>query len=111
MTELLETVLTTHVAITAVLAGGIQEAIKRSVMGLDKAKKFHGGPWFATVQALTPLALGAGIGMIVIPTEGAVTEPWVLGVLAGLFSSQVYNTVKPGLEKMLTKKVEDATSK
>ena len=109
MTELMDTVLTTHVAITAVLTGGLQEAIKRSVKGIDKSGRFHGGPWFSTVQALSPLILGAGVGWLVIPAEDAVAAPWILGVLAGLFSSQVYNTIKPGLTKMLTKKVEDAT--
>ena len=100
-------VLTVHVGLTAVISGGIQEAVKQSVKGFDKSGKFHGGPVFATVQAFFPLLLGGVIGHFIIPAEGAVSEPWVLGVLAGLFSSQVYNMIKPAISSMLTKKIEE----
>lgn len=106
MEQLLDTVLTVEVGITALIAGGIQEAIKRSIKTADKTGKFHGGPGFSTLQSFMPMALGAVTGILVIPS-GGVAEPWILGVLAGLFSSQAYNMVAPYTKSVFNKKKDD----
>ena len=96
MESLLETVFTLEVMITALVVGGGQEALKQVVMAMGVQK----GAAFKTVMAVAPMVSGGLLGLAVIPS-GGVAPPAVLGIVAGMFASQVYSTVAPGAKKAI----------
>ena len=96
MDSLFETVFTLEVMITALVVGGAQEALKQVVVAIGVRK----GAAFKTVMAVAPMVSGGLLGLVVIP-DGGVAPPAVLGMVAGMFASQVYNTVAPTARKAI----------
>lgn len=105
MEQLFETVLTTEVALTALAVGGVQEVAKQAINASAKGKEIGKTAWYKTSLALSPLFLGAGFGQLVI-SPGGVAEPWILGIVSGLFAGTIYNTVKPGVKAAVERKVQ-----
>lgn len=101
MEQLFETVLTVEVALTALAVGGIQEVCKQAFMSSITGARLASTAMFKTIMAVAPLVLGAGFGHLIIPVDG-VANPWVMGMIAGLFAGTAYDTVKPAVKAMLS---------
>ncbi len=101
MEQLFETVLTVEVALTALAVGGVQEICKQAFMSSIAGARVASTAAFKTTMAVAPLVLGAGFGQLIIPA-GGVANPWVMGMIAGLFAGTAYDTIKPAVKAMLS---------
>jgi len=94
MEQLFETLLTTDMLLVAFAVGSVLEIIKQ-VMVAFKVNKKHTA--FKTTMAIAPLALGAMFGHFIVDS-GGIAEPWVMGLIGGMLSSKVYDTIAPSLK-------------
>ena len=99
------TVITTEVAIVIFLVGSVQETFKQ-IYTAWRGPEMKSNKWFKTFMAAWPLITGPAFGIFVIP-EGGFADPWVMGGIAGVLSSKVYDLIAPAAKAYLVKRVKE----